>query len=438
MQHDILIYCTFNSARLRYVLDWICNEQLQVAYQLTSDRNTWLAFDGLKMNYSAERLQEGTLQVKPVALLQEEQVIREQQLHVNRWKHSTILFYNQPGATVPFDIFAAVFFLLSRYEEYLPHKKDRHGRYPAASSAAAQYAFLQQPVVDEWISSFRKVLERQAGIALPQKQFTCCFSYDIDIAWKFLHKGARRTYGGYLRDLLTLQWSSLAARKAVLTGKATDPYDCFEWLDGLHRQYKIQPLYFLLLGKGSAYDKNADPASPAMKALVAMLAAQYTTGIHPSYLSHQSEQILQEEIRCLELGSHKPVIRSRQHYIKFELPGTYRKLVQAGITDDYSMGYASVNGFRAGTSNAFPWYDLETEAVSRLRVHPFAFMDATSKFYDQNSTEETFREFERLYYAVKKVNGTLYSIWHNYILGTDKAFAGWPQLYERVLQLTTS
>ncbi len=312
------------------------------------------------------------------------------------------MFYNQPGAKVPFDIFAAIFYLISRYEEYLAHKLDKHGRYPATASAASSYAFLQQPVVDEWICSFRKILEQQSRLSLPQKQFSCRFSYDIDIAWKFRNKGAGRTYGGYLRDLLLLRWPSVVARKAVLSGKVRDPYDCFDWLDGLHRHYKIQPLYFMLLGRGSAYDKNADPDLPAMKALLASIAAQYETGIHPSYLSHQSEQILQEELRLLALSSNRPVTQSRQHYIKFTLPDTYRILVRAGITDDYSMGYASANGFRAGTSNAFYWYDLKGETVSSLRVHPFAFMDATSKFYSGSSPEEAFREFERLFYAVKK------------------------------------
>lgn len=438
MLHLLLIYAEFDTPRLRYTLDWVCKEQLQLDYQLTADKQVWLQHEGPKLNYSREPLLAGTLQIRPVALLREEHVIQEQQLFINRWKHSTILFYNQPGAPVPFDIFAAVFYLLSRYEEYLPFKADKHGRYPATLSVAAQFSFLQQPVVDEWIGSLRKVLEKQLGITLPQKTFSCRFSYDIDIAWKFLHKGVKRTYGGYLRDIVKMNLGDVRARKAVLAGKMPDPYDCFAWLDGLHRQYKIQPLYFMLLGRGSAYDKNADRDLPAMKSLATALAAQYTTGIHPSYLSHQSEQELQQEIHTLALCSQEPVTQSRQHYIKFTLPHTFRNLLQAGITDDYSMGYASANGFRAGTSNAFPWFDLKEEAVTALRVHPFAFMDATSKFYARYNTEETFREFERLYLAVKKTNGTFFSIWHNYILGTDKAFAGWPQLYERILQYTAS
>ncbi len=434
---NLLIYSLIDTPRLRYVLDWICRAQLQTGYRLTADIAEWQSYQGPKLSYGPDKPEPDALHIKPVALLQESG-IKVQQLNINRWKHSTILFYNQPGARIPFDLFAAVFYLLSRYEEYLPYKPDQHGRYPAALSVAAQYAFLQQPVVDEWLCSLRKMLEQRWGIALPLKQATCRFSYDIDIAWKFLHKGARRTWGGYLRDLLRLQWPALIARKKVLAGQAADPYDCFSWLDTLHRQYKIQPLYFLLLGKGSAYDKNADPALPAMKALVAALAAQYDTGIHPSYASHQSEAVLQEEILTLARDGGQPVTQSRQHYIKFTLPHTYRNLLRAGITDDYSMGYASANGFRAGTANAFAWYDLEAEAISALQVHPFAFMDATSKFYARNNTEETFREFERLYHAVQKTGGTFFSIWHNYILGTDAAFAGWPELYERVLQYTSA
>ncbi|PSK94161.1 polysaccharide deacetylase family protein [Taibaiella chishuiensis] len=437
MTPTLLIYSGFDTPRLRYVLDWICHDQLQTGYRLTGDAVEWRQYSGPKLSYSGEQPEPGALRIKPVALLQEDG-IKVQQLNINRWKHSTILFYNQPGAPVPFDLFAAVFYLLSRYEEYLPYQPDRHGRYPASLSVAGQYAFLQQPVVDEWICSLRKLLEQQCGIALPHRQGACRFSYDIDIAWKFLHKGARRTWGGYLRDLLRLQLPALRERKRVLSGQARDPYDCFAWLDSLHRQYKVQPLYFLLLGKGSAYDKNADPELPAMKKLVAGLGAQYDTGIHPSYASHQSEAVLQEEIGTLARNGGQAVSRSRQHYIKFSLPHTYRNLLRAGITDDYSMGYASVNGFRAGTANAFAWYDLEADAVTTLQVHPFAFMDATSKFYARNNTEETFLEFERLYLAVKKTGGTFFSIWHNYILGTDAAFAGWPALYERVLQYTAS
>ena len=139
----------------------------------------------------------------------------------------------------------------------------------------------------------------------------------------------------------------------------------------------------------------------------------------------------------LETATGKTVTRSRQHFIKFDLPESYRQLIAVGIRHDFSMGYAGVNGFRAGTSNAFLWYDLPAEVVSGLWVHPFAFMDATARFYNKSSIEETYREWERLYYSVLKVKGTFSVIWHNYILSDYREHKGWLALYERCLRLAT-
>lgn len=428
----ILIYTNLQSPRLHYVLQWIFGEQSNIDHRITSDSTEWSNYEGLKINYSGHKIAEDDLLIIPHALLSENN-IQPQQPAINRWKHSTILFYNQPGAPIPFDIFAAVFFLISRYEEYLPHTKDKHGRYQHQQSIATQYSFLQQPVVDEWIISLKKILEQKFGIKFSQKTFSFLPTYDIDIAWKYLHKGPKRKWGGYLKDFLKLKWSDVAERKAVLAGKKQDPYDCFDWLDEVHQEYQLQPMYFLLLGKLSAFDKNADPHLPAMQALMQSLAGKYKVGIHPSYASHNDESILQNEINILAENSHSVITSSRQHYIKFTLPETYERLIAAGIKDDYSMGYASSNGFRAGTSRSFLWYNVSKEQTTELRIHPFAFMEATSKFYLKQTPEEAWKEWEQLWYAVKKVNGTFISIWHNYILGTHRESQGWRELYLKIL-----
>jgi len=428
----ILIYTTVNSARLRYILFWIFEEQLQLSFEITSDLLKWNNDKGFKINYSDEKMGAEILTIKPHPIMAQTGV-QTQVYNINRWKHSTILFYNQPGAAIPFDIFSATFFLLSRYEEYLPHQKDQHGRFEADQSLAQQFSFLQQPVVDEWLFHFRKILERKLNCTLPQPSFTFLPSYDIDIAWKYLHKGNKRNLGGYAKDLLQLKWKSVAERAAVLAGKKTDPFDNFDFLDKLHARYQLQPIYFMLLGQWSDYDKNAEPNAPAMSTLMQQLAQRYEMGIHPSYLSHQSTATLKSEIEILAKASHKPVTNSRQHYIKFTLPETYRNLIEANIKDDFSMGYASCNGFRAGTSRSFLWYDVLREATSTLRVHPFVYMEATSMFYQKNSVQEAFLEWERLYYAVKNVQGTFISIWHNHNLGEDRKSKKWRALYEKML-----
>jgi hypothetical protein len=432
---DLLIYCRFTSPRLRYVLKWIFTEQLSIAFKLTDDIEEWKRHDGSKINYSKEDPGQSSLRIIPHNLLNEE-TIQQQDLSINRWKHSTILFYNQPGASIPFDIFSAVFYLISRYEEYLPHEQDNHGRFKQEQSVAAQFSFLQQPVVDEWLVFFGEILAQKTGIKIKEKTFRFQPTYDVDIAWKYLHKGNKRLWGGYFKDLLTLNLRNVLERRAVLSGKQKDPYDCFAWLDEMHQQYKLQPLYFLLLGKLSDFDKNAEPTLPAMQKLMLDLSAQYELGIHPSYGSHESVNILKGEVDILANVTHKTITKSRQHYIKFTLPQTYERLIAAGITDDYSMGYASGNGFRAGTSNSFPWYHLLKEYETELRIHPFVFMDATCRFYNKQNTQDAWQEWERLWYAVKKVNGTFISIWHNHMLGNHSESKDWRELYLKTLKHT--
>lgn len=432
MNAIINIYCPQVTSRLRYVLEWILTEQLQVSYRIINSIHEWENCDGILINYSDEISNTDCITIKPSGLLSQDDV-RSQSLSVNRWKGNTVLYYNQPGKMISFDIFSAIFFLLSRYEEYLPHKKDIHERYIHTQSVAHQYSFLQQPVIDDWLMIFRKILKEKYHTALPQKGFRWVQTYDIDIAWSYLHKGRKRFTGALLKDISFLNYKTVAERYAVLKGVKKDPYDNFEWLDGLHQKYKLHPIYFFLLGRHSVYDKNIQPKHPAMQQLIKKIAAQYDVGIHPSYLSNADINQLSEEIELLQDTVGKTITSSRQHYIKLSLPSTYCQLLDNGIIHDYSMGYAAANGFRAGTSQSFYWYNLEKNIATKLRVHPFAFMEVTSKVYEKLTVDETFMEWERLYNAVKKTDGTLISIWHNHTLGNDRLYRGWDSLYKKML-----
>lgn len=428
---SVHIYTPLQTARLEYTLQWIFGEQLSCTYIIHNDVEQWQQAEGIKINYSEQLLSHDSLWIRPQGLLGE-QDIRSKHLSVHRWKHSTILFYNQPGAAMPFDIFAAVFYLISRYEEYLPGKRDVHGRYRHEDSAAGRYAFLHQPVVDQWLQSFQKLLIQQHGFNGTFQHFEWLPTYDIDIAWSYLHKSRKRLMGAFLKNLLQLQFGRIRERKAVLSGRIADPYDSFERLSALHQRYQVQPLYFFLLGENTPYDKNIHPRHPAMQQLMRQLAGRGETGIHPSYAAQDDPGRIGHEINILSEALQQPVMNSRQHYIRFTLPETYRALMACNIRNEYSMGYAGSNGFRAGTSRSFLWYDLQRETATTLRVHPFAFMEMTSKFYLRQSPDAAYLEWERLYEAVKNVNGRMISIWHNHSLGTDKNFAGWWELYEKM------
>lgn len=348
-------------------------------------------------------------------------------------------FFATPG-DMPFDIFAATFYLLSRYEEYLPYTPDQFGRYPHQESLAYKEHFLQQPLVNTWWQYFIQSVQEKLSVRIPTKnQFTFLPTYDIDIAWSYKNKGFWRNAGGWCKDLLQSRFGLLRQRIAVLRGRQKDPFDAYGWLHQLHEKNKIHPYYFFLLAhRRTRYEKNIAPDNKQLIALINDHLIRYPVGIHPSWKSSLDEQVMAQEIQTLNTIAGKPTQASRQHYIKLSLPQTYRQLLQQGIRFEFSMGYGSINGFRASVASPFYWYDLEQEQQTELLVFPFCFMDANA-YYEQNNTAATaLNEMKDLYQSVKAVNGLFSTLWHNNFLGTDPAFAGWKEVYADFIQWHTA
>jgi hypothetical protein len=434
----ILIYSHTTSPRLQYSCNFILKELLEIDFAITIDSEEFKNYEGVKINYSNQKFQFSTFTITPHSLLFETE-IKAQQINCFENKGYKAIF-KIADADFLFDVFAAVFYLLSRYEEYLPHTKDIYGRYAHENSLAFKEGFLQLPLINIWVRDFALEMKKKYSILNVQySMFNFLPTYDIDIAFSYKHKGLLRNIGGFLK-------APSLQRIKVLMGLQKDPFDSYSWLNDLHQQNKLNPIYFFLVAeKNSQYDKNILPHKDAMWQLIKLHAKKYLAGIHPSWQSGDKPQLLKEEINWLSevvndeipKSEHRIIYLSRQHYIRFNLPEGYQKLIAAGITDDYSMGYGSVNGFRASVASSFFWYDLQNEQQTDLRIHPFCFMDANS-FYEQHfSATQAYEEMIHYYKICKQVNGTLITIWHNNFLGTAKEFEGWREVYEEFIKSTS-
>lgn len=391
-----------------------------------------LAEGNAVINYSDEQIAVTSYTIGPVGLLTES-TIRPLNVAVLP-KNGVPVFFATAGHP-GFDVLAAIFFLLSRYEEYLPHEKDMYGRYAHTNSLAFRNGFLQRPVVDEWMAD----LKAQLKAVFPQLVFTpgnfeYLPTYDVDIAWSYKHKGFKRNAAGLLRSLAQLDFKAIAERWAVLTLGKTDPFDVFETLDLLHDQYQLEPCYFLLLAdKATGYDKNISPSRSGYRSLVRGLAGKYETGIHLSWQASASKKTMESEIATLENITGEKPVANRMHYISFQLPQTFQVLCSLGISKEYSMGYGSINGFRAGTCTPFYWYDLSTETATGLRVFPYCYMDANSIFEQQDDTVTALAELQQYHDTVKKHGGLLITIFHNHLIGLSPQGRQWMEMYRRFL-----
>ena len=228
--------------------------------------------------------------------------------------------------------------------------------------------------------------------------------------------------------------SRLRMRMNVLRNKAPDPYDVFSKLIHINRKYKIKPIWFFQVGKLGRYDKNISLNRNHFKALVRQIEAIDNIGIHPSYQSNLHSLILKMEMNTLQKLIKKPIIRSRQHYIKLSLPTTYRKLIKMGIKEEYSMGFSSDIGFRAGTCTPFLFFDLKSNKETDLRIFPFQVMDACLNHYMKLSPGRAMEVIKELSGKVKKVNGLFISVWHNESLSNAMQWEGWEHMYEEMVK----
>ena len=426
----IIVFAPNINNRLQYVVEWLFTERLQLKYMLTSNVEE-LESASFSISYGdAEKCNCNI----PNKGLVNSTGIKAINPNIGVWnKLPTLFAAKETNCTLPFDLFSALFFLLSRHEEYYHFSPDKHGRYPYNESILYKNNLLKRPIVDEWVFAFREMLVTKFGIDVPPLKYSYQPTYDIDMAYAHLYKGVQRIIGAYLRTLIAGNFKLLTERTKILRKQQIDDYDSFHWLHELHKRIKEKPIWFILSTlKTTAYDKNINPRHPAMVRLVRQMEKEGKIGIHPSYFSN-NKNILSKEKSVLEEVAQTKIHISRQHYIKLKIPDTYHTLMLHGITDDYSMGYGSKLGFRAGTSCSFLWYDITKEHVTNLRVHPFCFMDTTAHYEEKLSIKEAFNQLGQLETLVKQNGGCLITIFHNFSLGTAKEWAGWHVAYEHFI-----
>ncbi|HUQ96028.1 MAG TPA: hypothetical protein VM010_00075 [Chitinophagaceae bacterium] len=426
----MLLYCHTTTPRLQYVIHFL-SRYYKTTILITNDAVQYRnETDNCKLNYSETAILENEIWIAPHTLLFEKGI-----------KHTPVSCFNyngnkaffKTGGAFPFDLLAAVFYLLSRYEEYGSHQKDMYGRFAHGAALAFNENFLKTPLINIWLEAFRKqLIQKDVAFAKGLPQFSFEPTYDIDIAWSYKAKGLKRTAGALLSASIKGDWQTVKRRIHVLKGIEKDPFDAYNWLDDLHHRFALKPRYFFLVANQRSHlDKNSKTRSTLFQNLILQTANQYQVGLHPSWQSGDMPALLHSEKAFLETHTKQNSNTSRQHYIRFTLPQTFRHLMAAGITDDYSMGYGSINGFRASVATPFFWYDLEAEKETGMLLHPFCFMDANAYYEQHQSVEETEAELMHYYHSVKAVQGNLCTIWHNHFLGTEPAFQGWRALYQR-------
>lgn len=429
----LLVYTPHITPRIKYIFKQICTRILNVEVSFTNTVEEFIAHDSLKMSYAAQQLGNEFF-IRHHSILSE-QGLSDVDINVHDWEGTKCFFYNGEKSSIPFDIFAASFYLLSRYEEYLPHVKDDYGRFTVNDSLAYKHDFLLQPVVDIWAYKFRDALqEKYPDFIFPKRSYDVDLAIDVPMAYYFKQKGLMRTIGGVFGDVFRFKFKRLYQRFSVLLRFKKDPYDTFKWILNKQKQIKSKFTVFFLIGDFSTYDKNININKKQFVSLIKSVGDYCRIGLKASYFAIENPKVLKKEKRNMEAVINTSLKASRNSFSKLNLPKTYRNLIELEIQEDYTMGYVNNIGFRAGTCTPFLFYDIDYEIQTPLMVKPFYFMDfAFLKFKSQLDKKET---LERLINEVKKVNGTFTAIFHNYSFSSEERWMGFKKLFTMILNST--
>lgn len=335
------------------------------------------------------------------------------------------------------DLFASAFFMLTRWEESFGFHEDLHGRFPADKALVVKNGLILRPVVDEYVAVLKKWLS-QLGYPIPPDKFqfkvvpTC--DVDIPYYWRSRHP-VRLLAGRFLKHKSYAQLKDdFKTMMSMRKGRLKDPYDTFDYMMSSAEARGMHFLFHMIAGGETKFEGYYDITDARIIALTGEFKKRgHSIGLHPSYNAFNDPKKLDKERVRLEKQNGSVIKQSRQHYLRFAVPATWRHLNDSYIKEDSTLGYAAEPGFRCGTSKSFPVFDIHQRKQLTLIERPLLIMDVSLKLYKNFSIEESKASCETIIDQVKKHQGELVFLWHNSTLSEMDDWGGWNEVLELLM-----
>ncbi len=342
------------------------------------------------------------------------------------------------------DIIASTFFLITRYEECIDKKnRDKYGRIIGRRSLPYRAGFLMRPIVDEYGKLLRKWL-REAGMTVEDSALGykhIYLTHDVDQIWQIdsLYHALRTL----IKRVVYREKNVFESLKLLCRYEKYDDIYTFPWLiemdnsvERLWGSDKCTKVYFIKAGGKSELDNRYYKRTFRVKKLLRFLKKDGAIiGLHLSFSSGQRPEKTDKEKRKLEKIFKEEIKWNRNHYLYSRNPEDMEYLIAAGVTDDFTMGYADVLGFRLGTCRAVRWINPFTKQLTSLMLHPLSIMECTlhSKQYMYLSEEEAYDKASKMLDLIKEFYGEVVLLWHN--TSVSLSSTGYQRkLYKKILE----
>ena len=428
----ICIYTDKYTNRLKFVADHIFKRILGQPINIINKEEDLPTLSASPLIVYSETLKvKGALHIVPNGLLFKKGV-REYDITMGTWEGEKMFFATE--GDIPFDIFSASFYLLSRYEEYLPIKEnfDSRGCFISEKSLAYREGFLETPLVDVWALKLEEKLKTLFPnyTSSTDRRFRFLPIISVNTPYRY------RTYsvlGNVLRlgkKVIERDWSELKKQLRVLLRIDQDPYCNVERIVELHNRNSLRPLFAFRISNIRWYKR---PIYFAYSTYKKVLCRNYQIGLCVSGVASNSATQLKLEQKLLSRIFRTRIVIGTSSLSEYVIPKFYSNIANSKIKEDFSMSYPDRIGFRASTCTPFRIYDLNKEEYYRVEVHSVPFTTWSLKKM-KLSKDEIISSATSMAKVVKNLKGEFIIASHNDNFVDSSLLKGWSSTYEYVIR----
>lgn len=352
-------------------------------------------------------------------------------------------------AKLGFDLFYNIFVHLSCLEEY-EFEKGNGPMHSYASRLKKDERIYKKPIVNYLFALLENLILLLSGevhknkLFGKQERFQVLLSHDVDYLHKTVQLRIRRFAFYFIKALknfknFDFQNGFQNIRAGLIFLLTFDDYWQFEYIQKLEDAYEFRSVFFIYaktkIGwrnwlKRLIFDPTYDVKTNRKLQLKIreLIDRGWKVGLHSSFNSFNSKEILLDEKKSLELITNTPILSIRQHWLRLSIEDTWHEQYEAGIKYDTTLGFNDVIGFRTGVANPYHPYDFNGKKEHKIVEIPMVVMDGT--LFDYKG-EASIREVIDILKEVKKFNGCISINWHQRTAARDY---GWYKFYKGLLE----
>ena len=349
--------------------------------------------------------------------------------------------YKEDTVKTNIDFVSNIFFIVSRYEEYLCEEKDEHKRFCHKSSELFKAGLIDRPIVNEYAKLLFEIIRYLDKDIVEksywdEKEYAFCVSHDIDSIFKYRDKFCKSLIIklGRERDIIGVVEM---VKNLLVTYKDinNDPFWSFDYMLDLEKQYNFTSSYYFMTGGSSKKDNFYNINNRTLTSVFDKIKKGGSEiGIHGSYNSYNEVKMLGAEVNNFKFIGE--MLGIRQHYLRFDVKNTWNNQILNGFKYDTTLGFAGAIGFRAGICSPFKPFDLNSRKKLDIWEIPLIVMDGTlaDEQYMNLNKEEALKYVKLLMDRVKSVNGVFTLLWHNSSFDKTNQWEAWNNVYESILK----